>query len=71
MEINQMVDLISILRLLRMGTRRIQAVLLSQLEEVLGKDSEEYLKVRKSVLDETSRFSRSVARAIFGDIEIP
>jgi len=35
----------------------------------LGKDSKEYTLVRKLVLDGFNNYTRSIVRAIFGDIE--
>jgi hypothetical protein len=65
----QGLDLIDIVTFISKKNKKFQAILLAELEEVLGKDSPEYAKVRKLVLDGFNNYTRSVVRAIFGDIE--
>ena len=65
----QGLDLIDIVTFISKKNKKFQAILLTELEEVLGKDNPDYLKVRKVVLDEFNNYTRSVVRAIFGDIE--
>jgi hypothetical protein len=63
----QQLDLMDIIFFVGKKSRRFQAVLLQDIEEVLGKDTEEYTKVRKLVLDSFNNYTRSVLRTIFGN----
>jgi hypothetical protein len=65
----QGLDLLDIVSYISRKNKKFQAILLTDLEEVLGKDSEEYQKVRKIVLDNLNNYTRSIVRTIFGDIE--
>jgi len=65
----QGLDLIDIVTFISKKNKKFQAILLSELEETLGKDSKEYTLVRKLVLDGFNNYTRSIVRAIFGDIE--
>lgn len=49
--------------------KRNQATLLSQIEIILGSETENYLKIRKLILDSTNSYTRSIVKDIFGDIE--
>ncbi len=42
---------------------------LDELEEILGKDSEQFVKTRKVVLDTMNDYTRSVFVTLFGNIE--
>lgn len=65
----QGLDLIDIVTFISKKNKKFQAILLSELEETLGRDSKEYTLVRKLVLDGFNNYTRSIVRAIFGDIE--
>ena len=62
-------SLLDIVSYISRKNKKFQAILLSEIEEVLDKDSEEYQLVRKIILDNFNNYTRSVVRAIFGDIE--
>lgn len=65
----QEVDVLEIIRNVGKRNKRLQAVLLSAIEETVGKNTPEFSKFRKLVLDETNGFTRAVVRDVFGDIE--
>jgi hypothetical protein len=67
----QQVDVLDILSSVAKKKRKLQAILLQELETVVPKDTPGYGKMRKVILDETSDYSRSVIKVIFGDIEVP
>lgn len=67
----QQVDILDILRSIGKQKKKLQAILLQELETVLPKSSPEYGKMRKVVLDETSDYARTVVKCLFGDIEVP
>ena len=67
----QSVDILEVLTSVGKKKRKLQAILLQELETVIPKTSPEYGKMRKVILDETSDYARSVVRSIFGDIEVP
>lgn len=66
MEINGL-DFIDVLAAIRRRQNRYLALLLNDLEEIMGKDDPNYSSVRKLVLDHFNDFSRSVFRVMFGD----
>jgi hypothetical protein len=63
------VDLLDVIGYITKKNKKSQAIVLSQLEIILGRDSAEYLKVRKVFLDTMNDYTRSVLTTIFGDIE--
>jgi hypothetical protein len=63
----QGLDVMDIIAIIGKKNRKYQAVLLGDIEEVIGKDSEEYLKIRKLILDSFNGYTRSILRLIFGD----
>lgn len=65
----QEVDVIQILRFIGSANKKAQAKILQEIEPTYGKDSPEYSRIRKVVLDEINGLTRSVVRQIFGDIE--
>lgn len=65
----QGLDLLDIVGFISKKNKKFQAITLSDVEEVLGKDSEEYLLIRKIILDSFNNYTRSIVRSIFGDIE--
>lgn len=62
-------DIMDVISLVQSHTKKYQATLLSQVEIILGNDSDKFLEIRKLFLDESNNFSRSVVKSIFGDIE--
>lgn len=62
----QEVDLISLIRDIGRKNKKLQAKLLQELERRYGTLSPE---LRKFILDETSGHTRSIIKAVFGDIE--
>ena len=68
-QVIQEINVLDIVRDAGKKNKRLQAVLLSEIEMILGKESKEYQQYRNLVLDETNSFTRSVIRSIFGDIE--
>lgn len=64
-KIIQELDLIDIVGLIDKKKRKFQAIMLQEIEEVLNPESEEFAKVRKSVLDWSNNYTRSIMRAIF------
>lgn len=49
--------------------KKLQAKLLQRLELSFDRNSSEYSELRKFILDETSGYTRSILKDIFGDIE--
>jgi hypothetical protein len=66
----QQVDILDILKSIGKKKKKLQAILLQELETVIPKESPEYNKMRKVILDETSDYARAVVKSIFGDIEV-
>lgn len=66
----QQVDILDILKSIGKKKKKLQAILLQELETVIPKESPEYNKMRKVVLDETSDYARAIVKSIFGDIEV-
>lgn len=62
-------DVLDLVDFIARKNKKSQAIVLSQLEEILGRDSSEYSKVRKIFLDTMNDYTRSVLTTIFGDIE--
>lgn len=67
----QQVDILEVLTTIGRKKKKLQAILLQELETVLMKGSPEYAKMRKVILDETSEYARTVVKSVFGDIEVP
>lgn len=65
----QGLDAFDIIRFIIKKNKRYQAIFLNELEEVLAPDSENYIRVRKLYLDSQNNYTRSILRAIFGDVE--
>jgi hypothetical protein len=66
----QEVDVFDVIKYVGRKNKKLQAILLQEMEKFFPKHSDEYQEIRKVVLDETSNFSRSILREIFGDLEI-
>ena len=59
-------DVIDIVRLIDKKSRSFQAIILQEVEGIIQKDSQEFPKVRKVILDNMNEYTRSILRAIFG-----
>ncbi len=62
-------DLIDAINFIHKRNKKYQAILLSDIEDILGKDSEEFQIIRKLVLDSYNDFTRSLIRLLFGNVE--
>jgi hypothetical protein len=60
-------DLIDLIYFTQQKNRKFQAILLQNIEEVLDKNSPEFLKIRSLVLDNFNQYTRSLLRLIFGN----
>ena len=65
----QGLDLIDIITFISKKNKKFQAITLSEYEEILDKNSAEFKAIRKVTLDNYNNYTRSVVRAIFGDVE--
>jgi len=65
----QGIDVLDLVGFIGRLTKRYQANLLTEIEDVVDPSSDEYSQIRKLVLDSTNNFSRSVVKVIFGDVE--
>ena len=65
----QGLDLVDIITFISKKNKKFHAILLTELEEILDKNSPEFKAIRKLVLDGFNNYTRSVVRAIFGDVE--
>lgn len=63
----QGVDIIDLMVKVGQENKRFAAKTLQEIEEVIGKDSPEYPKVRKVVLDCFNNYTRSIMRSVFGN----
>ena len=66
-DIIQEVDLLTLISYVDKKNKKLQAILLQNMEKNFDRGSKEYIELRKIILDETSDFARSVVRKIFGD----
>ena len=62
-------DLIDVVNFIHKRNKKYQAILLADIEEVLGKNSQEFNLIRKLVLDSYNDYTRSLIRLLFGNIE--
>jgi hypothetical protein len=67
----QQIEVLDVLTAISKKKKKLQAILLQELETIVDKSSPEYIKMRKVILDETSDYARSVVKSVFGDIEVP
>ena len=65
----QGLDLIDIITFITKKNKKFQAIHLTELEEILDKNSPEFKAARKLTLDGYNNYTRSIVRAIFGDVE--
>lgn len=63
-------DIFDIVGYLHRTNKKYQATLLSNVEGVIDRDSQEYETVRKMILDSTNNYVRAIVTAIFGDINV-
>lgn len=64
----QEVDVFDLLREIGLKNKALNATVLKELERYVT-DSDEYMKLRKFILDEQNSYTRSIVRLIFGEIE--
>lgn len=62
-------NMFDIITIIQKKNRRYIANALDELEEILGKDSEQFVASRKILLDTMNDFTRSVFVTLFGNIE--
>jgi len=60
-------DLVGTITLVRRRQRRYLALLLADVETVLGKNTKEYKIIRKLILDNFNDYTRSIFRIVLGD----
>jgi hypothetical protein len=65
----QEVDILDVIRSVGKRNKKIQAMLLQEIEKYVDKGSPEFEELRKFILDEVNGYTRGVMREIFGDIE--
>lgn len=65
----QEVDVFDLLREIGARNKVLNAKVLQELEKYI-KDNDDFVEVRKFILDEQNSYTRSVVRLIFGDIEL-
>jgi hypothetical protein len=59
-------DVLDIVSIIDKKSRAYQAIILQEVEGVIPKNSPEFSKVRKIVLDNMNEYTRSMLRAVFG-----
>lgn len=64
----QEVDVFDLIREIGASNKRLNAKVLQELEKYV-KDNDEFVQLRKFILDEQNSYTRSIVRLIFGDIE--
>jgi hypothetical protein len=62
----QGMDIIEYITNLLQKNRKYQAIMLQEIENILGRDSEEFSQVRKIILDKSNDYTRSILKSIFG-----
>lgn len=65
----QEVDIVEVIKSVGRRNKRVQAILLQEIEKHVEKKSHEYEVLRKFILDALNSYTRSIMRDIFGDIE--
>lgn len=65
----QGLDLPDIIGFITKKNKKFQAITLTEFEEIIDKNSPEFKAIRKITLDNYNNYTRSVVRAIFGDVE--
>ena len=64
----QEVDILEVLREISSKNKTLNAKILQELEKYI-KDNDDFMQLRKFILDEQNSYTRSIVRLIFGDIE--
>lgn len=64
----QEVDVFDLLKEIGSKNKALNAAVLKELEKHIT-DNDEFMSVRKFILDEQNSYTRSIIRLIFGDIE--
>ena len=67
MKTTQIFDLIDILGLIKRKQRRYLALLLNDVEELMYEEPEQYIVLRKILLDYFNDYTRSIFRVLMGD----
>ena len=62
-------DMIDVVDYITKKRNKFIAMMLSELEEVMDVDSNEYKYVRKVILDGVNDYTRSMMRTLFGNVE--
>lgn len=62
----QALDLLEIIGLISRKNKKFQATMLQEIEDIVGKDSDEFLKIRHVILDGLNEYTRTILKAIFG-----
>jgi len=62
-------DILEVMKFIQAKNKKYQAILLGDIEHLLGRNSKEFRVIRKLILDSTNDYTRSVLKIIFGDIE--
>ncbi len=62
-------NMFDIITIISKKNKRYIANALDEMEEVLGSDTEAFIKVRKIFLDTQNDYTRSIFVTLFGDIE--
>ncbi len=62
-------NMFDIITMINKKNKRYIANALDEMEEVLGSDTEQFIKVRKIFLDTQNDYTRSIFVTLFGDIE--
>lgn len=62
----QALDLLEIIELISRKNKKFQATMLQEMENIVGKDSPEFIKIRHVVLDSLNEYTRTILKNIFG-----
>lgn len=62
-------DILDVVSFIGRLNKRYQAVLLSNIEGIMGKSHRDYPQIRKIILDSTNNYARAIVNEIFGEIE--
>ena len=65
-EIKIGLDLVDLVHGISRKNKKFSAILLSDMENILGKDSDQFKEIRALVLDSYNAYTRSLLRIIFG-----
>lgn len=62
-------DMVELLDFIASKNKKYQAMLFADLEEIIGRDTDEFALVRKIVLDYMNKYTRGVIRTLTGNVE--